>query len=418
MDDGASGSGSSDPGTKVERIETLSCDAGWRNYHFLKITTADGVVGWAEYDEGFSSPGLTGTIELLAPQVVGRSVFDHEPTYQYLFGRIRMAASGISAEALGAIENAMLDAKARTLGVPCYDLLGGKVRDRIRVYWSHCGTWRISLPDVYGNRITDLDGVRALGAEVAERGFTALKTNVFPQTPDGLRGWAPGFGTPFAPELNVSRTLIDEIRAVLQAFRDGAGDDMDLLLDLNFNARTEGYARIVRELADFGLFWIEIDSDHPDAMAHIRSKAGCTISGAETLFGVRELYPYLQAGSLDVPIIDGIWNGFWQSSKMAAMADGMGHSVAPHNFYGHLATMMNAHWAAATPNLIIMETDIDRIAWDDEIVTVAPNYVDSHLVLGDAPGWGTEPIEEELAARPARLAGSRLGERRPPAGDD
>ena len=416
MNDVAARNGSADPGTVVERVETLSCDAAWRNYYFLKITTADGVVGWAEYDEGFSSPGLTTAIEALAPLVVGRSVFDHEPVYQYLFARTRQAASGVIGEALGAIENALLDAKARTLGVPCYDLLGGKVRDRIRVYWSHCGTWRINLGHIYGNRITDLDGVRALGAEVAEKGFTALKTNIFRQTPDGLRGWLPGFGTPFAPELNVSRQLIDEIRATLQAFRDGAGDSMDLLLDLNFNARTEGYARIAAELADFGLFWIEIDTDHPDAMAHIRSKAGCTISGAESLFGVRELYPYLVAGSLDVPIIDGIWNGFWQSSKMASMADGMGHSVAPHNFYGHLATMMNAHWAAATPNIIIMETDIDRIAWDDEIVTVAPDYVDGHLVLGDAPGWGTEPVEEALAAHPPRLSGLR--DRRPPAGDD
>jgi len=322
----------------VERVETLSCDAAWRNYYFLKVTTADGVVGWAEYDEGFASPGLTTAIEALAPLVIGRSVFDHEPTYQYLFARTRQAASGIIGEAIGAVENALLDAKARTLGVPCYDLLGGKVRDRIRVYWSHCGTWRINLGHIYGNRITDLDGVRALGAEVAFKGFTALKTN------------------------------------------------------------------------------IEIDSDHPDAMAHIRSKAGCTISGGESLFGVRELYPYLQAGSFDVPIIDGIWNGFWQSSKMAAMADGMGHSVAPHNFYGHLATMMNAHWAAATPNIIVMETDIDRIAWDDEIVTIAPDYVDGHLVLGDEPGWGTEPVEEALAAHPPRLSGLR--DRRPPAGDD
>lgn len=415
MSDVAGRSGSADRGTCVERVETLACGAGWRNYHFLKITTVDGVIGWAEFDEGFSSPGLTTTIEALGEMIIGRSVFDHEPIYQYLFARIRQAASGTNGEALGAIENALLDAKARTLGVPCYELFGGKVRDRIRVYWSHCGTWRINMAQFYGNRITDLDGVRAMGAEVAERGFTALKTNIFRPTPEGLRGWFPGFGTPFAPELNVSRALIDDIRANLAAFRDGAGDQMDILLDLNFNARTEGYARIVRELADFGLFWIEIDSDHPEAMAHVRSRAGCTISGGETLFGIRELAPYLAAGSLDVPIIDGIWNGFWQSQKMAAMADGMGHSVAPHNYYGHLATMMNAHWAAATPNLIIMETDIDRLDWDDDIVTDVPHYDDGHLVLGDAPGWGTEPIEEALAEHPP-LTG--LASRRRPAGDD
>ncbi|MCY3950060.1 MAG: hypothetical protein OXF61_12760 [Acidimicrobiaceae bacterium] len=199
MSDTSEHAGSSDRGMLVERVETLSCDAAWRNYYFLKITTADGVVGWAEYDEGFSSPGLTTAIEALAPLVIGRSVFDHEPTYQYLFARTRQAASGII-EAIGAIENALLDAKARTLGVPCYDLLGGKVRDRIRVYWSHCGTWRINLGHIYGNRITDLDGVRALGAEVAEKGFTALKTDIVRRAPEGLRGGLPGVGTPVGPE--------------------------------------------------------------------------------------------------------------------------------------------------------------------------------------------------------------------------
>ena len=93
----------------------------------------------------------------------------------------------------------------------------------------------------------------------------------------------------------------------------------------------------------------------------------------------------------------------------------MGHSVAPHNYYGHLATMMNAHWAAATPNLIIMETDIDRLAWDNDIVTVAPTYKDGHLELGDAPGWGTEPIEEALAEHPP-LVGRRARSR--PTGED
>src|SRR6516165_9465351 len=61
----------------------------------------------------------------------------------------RPAAGGVVAEAMGAIENALLDAKAKRLGVPCYELLGGKQRDRIRLYWSHCATWRINHPDWY-----------------------------------------------------------------------------------------------------------------------------------------------------------------------------------------------------------------------------------------------------------------------------
>ena len=91
----------------------------------------------------------------------------------------RPASGGVVALALGAIENALLDAKAKALGVPCYELLGGKIRDRIRVYWSHCATWRINHPDCYKPAITDLDGVKAIGREVRDKGFTALKTNIF-----------------------------------------------------------------------------------------------------------------------------------------------------------------------------------------------------------------------------------------------
>ena len=82
--------------------------------------------------------------------------------------------------------------------MPCYELLGGKVRDRIRVYWSHCATWRINHPDCFKPAITDLDGVKAIGREVREKGFTAMKTNIFVydrrQEP---QGWRPGFGSPF-----------------------------------------------------------------------------------------------------------------------------------------------------------------------------------------------------------------------------
>lgn len=184
---------------KVERIETLHCDAGWRNYHFVKLTTDSGIVGWSEFDEGFGSPGVGTVIERLAPRVVGQSPNAHERIYQELYCATRPAAGGVVAEAMGAIENALLDAKAKSLGVPCYELLGGKVRDRIRLYWSHCATWRINHPTYYKPAITDLDGVKAMGREVREKGFSALKTNIFiyEEGQKNPRGWRPGFGAPF-----------------------------------------------------------------------------------------------------------------------------------------------------------------------------------------------------------------------------
>ena len=390
---------------KVTAIETLHCDAGWRNYHFVKLSTDGGVTGWSEYDEGFGSPGVTTVIERMADRVVGKAVSDHERIHAELYCFTRPAAGGVVAEGLGAIENALLDAKAKALGVPCYELLGGKVRDRIRLYWSHCATWRINQPDYYPPAITDLDGVKAMGAEVREKGFTALKTNTFLYDASGKpSGYRPGFGVPFEPGLNAERKMLRDLCMHLEAMRDGAGPDVDILLDLNFNMKTEGYLKVLRAIADFDMFWIEIDSYNADALAYVRSHSPHPISSCETLLGLREFLPYFRAQSMDVAIIDAVWNGVWQSMKIAASAEAHEVNIAPHNFYGHLSTMMNVHFAAAVPNLRIMEIDIDRLAWDSEVFTAEPPIEDGHLVVPDTPGWGTEPNEAAVRARPAKGA--------------
>ena len=164
---------------RVSEVKTFCCDAGWRNYRFVKLTTEDGVTGWSEFDEGFGSPGVTSAIDQLSCRLVGQDVREHERFFAEATCLTRPASGGVVGEAVGALENALLDAKAKTLGVPCYDLLGGKVRDRVRVYWSHAPTWRINHPAYFQPAITDLDGVRAVGAEVRDKGFSACKTNIF-----------------------------------------------------------------------------------------------------------------------------------------------------------------------------------------------------------------------------------------------
>jgi L-alanine-DL-glutamate epimerase-like enolase superfamily enzyme len=394
--------------SKVKSLEIVACDAGWRNYHFVKITTEDGIVGWSEFDEGFGSPGVGAVIQRLSARVIGQNAFQHERIHAELFSATRPGAGGVVAQALGAIENALLDAKAKLLGVPCYELLGGKIRDRIRVYWSHCATWRINHPGWYKPPIDDLDGVKAIGREVREKKFTALKTNIFTYDAGKPQGWRPGFGSPFEPEINVDRKVLRDLRMHLEAIRDGAGPDVDILLDLNFNAKTEGYLKILRTIADLDMFWIEIDSFNPEALGYIRRQSPHPISSCETLLGLREFLPYFREQAMDVAIIDTPWNGVWQSMKIAASAEAHEVNVAPHNFYGHLCTMMNAHFSAAVPNLRIMETDIDRLAWDHELFTHLPDYEDGYLVIPDRPGWGTEPNEDALRAHPPKGSGGLL----------
>ena len=397
----------------ITALETLHCDAGWRNFSFVKLTTDTGLVGWSEFQEGFGSPGVSAAIEGLRPLVVGQDPRHTEKIYWDLFAATRPAIGGVAGEAVGAIENALLDVKAKHYGVPVYELLGGAVRDRLRVYWSHCGTYRVNWPDAHPYPpVKSLDDVAALGREVKERGFTALKTNIFllDREPSG---YMPGFNRPVGyPELNAERDVIDGLKAEMEAFREGAGPDIDLLLDLNFNMKTEGYLQTVEALAPLGLFWIEIDSYNPQALALIRQRSTTPISSCETLIGIREFRPYFDHQSMDVAIVDAVWNGVWQSVKIAAVAEAHEVNVAPHNFYGHLSSMMSAHFSAAVPNFRIMETDIDEVAWRGELFTVAPEIEDGHLILPKTPGWGTEPNEAGLKAHPPRQLGGILGSRR------
>ncbi|RCW68688.1 mandelate racemase/muconate lactonizing enzyme family protein [Pseudorhodoferax soli] len=393
---------------KVASIETIACDAGWRNYYFVKLTTDSGIVGWSEYDEGFGSPGVGNIIDQLSKRLVGQDVRATERFHQEAICLTRPAPGSVIGQAIGALENALLDAKAKALNVPCYELLGGKLRDTIPVYWSHCPTWRINHPKYYQPQVKDLEGVRQSGAEAREKGFKALKTNLFIHDEGDAYAWRSGFAVPFSPALNVERKLIRNVMNHLEALRAGAGQDMDILIDLNFNAKPEGMLRLLRAMSDLDLYWVEIDTSNAASLAFVRSQSAHPIASCETLIGVRSFLPFLEARAMDVAIIDLVWNGALQSMKIAAACDAFDVNIAPHNFYGDLCTMMNAHFCAAVPNLRIMETDVDRIAWEGELYTHQPEYRDGALVVPDRPGWGTDPIEAALRARPPKGTGGLL----------
>jgi galactonate dehydratase len=390
---------------KLTGYETLHCDAGWRVFSFLKLTSDEGLSGIAEYNECYGSPGLTGVIERLVQSLLGSNPSAHERLSQQLYAMTRQASGGMVQQAIAAIENALLDLKAKALGVPVYELLGGAVRDRLPLYWSHCGTYRLSeaTAAAMGKApVKSLDDLVGMGQEARNRGFKALKTNIF--LFDGEpRLHMPGFArTPGWPALNADKSVIDALRAQLGALRVGAGADVGILLDLNFNFKTAGYLQIVRALDDLGLFWFEIDLYDPASLRRIRDAVSTPIASCESLFGLRGFKPYFEHYAMDVAIIDGPWNGIWQAMKIAAMAEAYEVNVAPHNFYGHLSTLMSAHFCAAIPNFRIMEIDIDDVPWKDDLVTYVPEIEDGALRLPPGPGWGTELNEEAIRAHPPK----------------
>jgi L-alanine-DL-glutamate epimerase-like enolase superfamily enzyme len=388
---------------KIATVESLHADAGYRNFDFLKVTTDEGLVGWSEYNESFGGAGVSAVIARLAPLLVGKDPRAFEALVALLYAVRRQASGGVVQQAIGAIENALLDVKARGLGIPVYELLGGPIRDRIRLYWSHCGTYRLAWHrEMQIPPLRTLDDVVALGKEVVAAGYGALKTNVFVLGADPYLH-SPGFARRGSfPELNAERPVLRALRDQLAAFREGAGPEVDILVDLNFNFKTEGFLKVARAIEPFDVFWVEIDTREARALRHVRRATTIPVASGECLFGRRDYKPYLEAQALDVAIIDVPWNGLAESVKIAAMADAYEVNVAPHNFYSPLATMMSAHFCAVVPNLRIMEIDPDTVPWYGDLVTVKPEVHDGHLRLPAGPGWGTEVNEAAVRAHPPR----------------
>jgi L-alanine-DL-glutamate epimerase-like enolase superfamily enzyme len=393
---------------KIVKIEDLHCDAGWRVNSFLKITTDDGIVGWSEYMEGYGAQGLTGVIRKLAERLVGQDPRPVERISALLYGATRQAAGGINAQAVGAIENALVDLKAKALGVPVYEMLGGPIRDRLQVYWSHCGTYRARHADKIREwagvePIRSLDDVVRLGAEVKAKGFRGLKTNLIRFDKGKPYMYGPGTGNPPGfPELNVDKQIADAAYAQLAAFREGAGPDVGLHLDTNFNYKIDGYVKLARKLEPLDLVWLEIDLYDPAGLALIRRSARTPIASCESLYGRRQFRPYFEQQAVDYAIIDVAWNGILESMKIAAMADAYEVNVAPHNFNGHLGSLISAHFSAALPNFKVMEIDIDDVLWKDDIVTVPPVIENGDFLLPTGAGWGADVNEEFVRAHPPR----------------
>ncbi len=385
---------------KVASIETLFCDAGWRPWIFLKLTTDDGTVGWSEVTDSHGSPrGLAGIVEDLAPLVVGRDARATEAIYWDLYRATRQSPGGVIAKALAGIENALLDVKAKAFGIPVYELFGGPLRDSVPAYWSHCGTTRARAWEVTGTpKLASYEDVTALGREVVAAGFPAFKTNVVVpgDEPQVLHPGFHGAGVERNPSTDVEGAL-DQL---LAAFAAGTGGKAEPIVDLNFNLTTEGARRTAAVLEPHGLAWLEIDCFDPEALAFLRYSTTIPICSGENLYGLRGFRPYFEAGAMDVASVDVIWNGFAQSKKIADLAETYEVNCAPHNYYSHLATFISAQWCAAIPNARILEVDVDDVPWKDELTTAVPAIADGAVSVPTSPGWGADVNEDVLRAHP------------------
>jgi L-alanine-DL-glutamate epimerase-like enolase superfamily enzyme len=210
----------------------------------------------------------------------------------------------------------------------------------------------------------------------------------------------PGFAPGLAHGRRLDERTLAGIVAQCQALREGLGPERGLMLDVNFSLHPGALRRLGRALGDVGLTWLEADLASPEALAAVRHAVPVPIASLESLHGRRAYRPYLEAGAVDVAVVDVLWNGLGESLRIAALAESHEVNVAPHNFYGPLADLMAAHFCAVAPNLEIMEIEGDDVPWKYALLTQAPLQADGRFVIPEGPGWGADIDETALAAHP------------------
>ncbi len=387
---------------KITKVETKHCDAGWRPWSYVKIETDEGITGWGEYGDGWSpSYGVPGCVRDLSKMLVGRDPRPVESLVAQMMWAGKQNPGGIWQKAIAGIDAALWDIKAKALDIPIYELLGGPTRDKIRVYWSHCGTSRVRFSKYIGKpTLKSYADVTALGKEVVAKGYTALKTNILiPGDPPAMygEGWQGGIG---GVDRNITPEVIRYTTDLMKAFREGVGDDFGLLIDLNFNFKTDGYIQMAQALEPYKLLWMEFDMYDPEAILQIKQSTRTPITTGECLYTTRGYRRYIELQCADYLMIDVPWNGLSESKKIADYCATYDINIAPHNFYSHMSTLMSAHLCASIHNVRIMESDPDDVPWKDDILTEPLQIKDGHLILPTKPGWGADINEKELAKHP------------------
>ena len=394
---------------KIASVDCTVVDAGWRPWVFVKVETDSGITGYGECSDGKNPWGVAGTVEDMKPLLMGTDPRAFEMRFWDMIRGSRQSPGGIAAKGIAGIECALVDIKAKDLGISVVELFGGPTRERVRLYCSHCSTSRARHPELLGTPpLRSMEDISALGREVVDRGYTALKTNiVIPGDP--ATTYFPGFASgPGTTDQTLGHGILAQIETLIATFRESVGDRADICLDLNFNFKPEACVRIARALEPYDLMWLEIDMYDPRALLQIKESTSIPICTGENLYYMRDFIPYFDLHAADVFMVDIPWNGFSQSKKVGDLADVYQLNMAPHNYYSHLSSFMGASLCAVLPNVHIMEIDVDDVPWKDDLVTIQPQIESGHMIVPSGPGWGTDLNWDQALEHPWRDKKSRF----------
>ena len=365
--------------TEVKTADvTLKIDGkpGYR-YHYVRVFSDQGIYGTGETSHVDS--GWRDTTRDMASLIVGMDPRDVDACFEhirreYIF-RGGFAGAGISA--LTGIEVALWDLAGKAQGLPVYRLLGGKFRDRIRLYVDSAHT-----------------DYKQRAAEVRERGFTAVKFDLDDaQNPHKLDRW----------NWSVTPEEFKSIVDLAFEIREGIGDSLDLAMDLHGRYDATAGMKFAHAFEPLNLLWLEepVPPENIEALGRITQATRTPICAGENLYlryGFRDL---LEKQAVDIIMPDiSKCGGLSECRKIANMAEIYYIPFAPHNNSSALSTVGDAHVCASVPNFLTLEFHrFHDTTWDDVLATDESVIQEGHVVLSEQPGLGVELNEGFLSAQ-------------------
>jgi galactonate dehydratase len=368
---------------KITGVKTVVVNAEMRNWIFVKVLTdQDGLYGWGEASLNWKTRAVSGTIEDLEPLVLGRDPRDIEQLLRILNKHSYYRLGIIGATAISGIEHALWDIFGKSLGLPVWRLLGGKVRDKVRVY-THLG-----LGDMRSVYETFDDGALADKAlAVVDKGYDALKVVFIPYS---------HFSADIPSRKHVGR--------LMRVLREAVGDKVDIMIDFHGRpASISAALQFIEELAPYRPMFCEepVQPGDPEALRIITERAPCPIASGERLVGFKEFEPLFQTKALNIVQPDlNHTGGILEGKRIAAAAEQAFMGVAPHNPNGPVAGAAALHFDVSTPNFVIQEEMSGAVPWYDDVVTTPMRRTGSYWAVPDQPGLGVEINEKEAAKHP------------------
>jgi galactonate dehydratase len=355
---------------------------------WVKIETSEGITGLGECVHG--GPAAIALIHQLKPKLIGRDPFAIDALFEELRRSLVFEGgfAGALITALTGIEIALWDLKGKALGVPIYELLGGKFRDRIRVY-----------ADCQVEPGMNFDSIKRVVDDVLARGFTALKVDLDIHAYGHAESEVEGFTKdPFNHTAGAWEhdRMVELVEMVTRA----AGKSVGVAADLHTRLDIPSAIRLARDLESFQLLWLEepLPPENVDAMRAVKAATSTPICAGENLYlrhGFRDLIEQ-QAVDIIMPDIPKC-GGLSECRKIANMAEIYYMPFAPHNVASPIGTMASAHVCATVPNFLVLEFHwLHRDYWAS-ITTQKDDIIqDGWIMIPNRPGIGLD-LDEAVA---------------------